>query len=90
MKLNILLPFAFAFAVSAAYADPVVNIDAHRHPNLNEAQKAIVQAYKSITVAQKDNRYDMHGEASKAKELLEEADKQLKAAALTANAAGKK
>ena len=79
-----------AFAASTALADPVVDIDPHRHPNLNEAQKAIVQAYKSITVAQKDNKYDLHGEASKAKEMLEQADKQPKAAALTANAAGKK
>ena len=50
--------------------EPVVNIDPHRHPNLAEAQRLIVKANDAIAVAQKDNRYDMHGRCTKARQML--------------------
>lgn len=65
--------------------EPVVNIDPHRHPNLAEAQRLIAKANQAIALAQKDNRYDMHGHASKARELLARASEELKAAAEDAN-----
>jgi hypothetical protein len=74
-------------AVTLAQA-PVVDIDNKLHPNLAEAQHLIVQANQYITTAQKDNRYDMGGHASKAKEHLYEASRELKAAAEAATAAG--
>lgn len=70
--------------------EPVVNIDPHRHPNLAEAQRFIAKANEAIAVAQRDNRYDMHGHASKARQLLAEASEEVKAAAEDANAAAKR
>lgn len=67
--------------------EPVVNIDKNRHPNLAQAQSLIAEANKYIMTAQKDNRYDMKGNAQKARQLLAQASEELKAAAETANAA---
>jgi hypothetical protein len=65
--------------------NPVEDISPERHPNLAAAQHLIREAYDKITVAQKDNRYDMKDHAQRAKELLEQASKELKIAAETAN-----
>jgi hypothetical protein len=65
--------------------EPVQNIDPHRHANLAEAQHLMAQANRSIMTAQKDNRYDMHGHAQKARELLVQASEELKRAAEDAN-----
>ena len=43
------------------------------------------QAYQKITAAQVANEFDMNGHAAKAKELLQQADKELKEAAEAAN-----
>lgn len=56
-----------------------------RHANLAEAQQLIQQAYDKIEVAQKDNREHLGGHADKAKQLLAEASRELKAAAEYAN-----
>jgi hypothetical protein len=65
--------------------DPVQNIERSRHPNLAEAQHLVAQANGFIAAAQKDNRYDMHGHAQKARELLAQANDELKRAAEDAN-----
>lgn len=70
--------------------EPVVNIDGKLHPNLLKAQQLIAEANKYIVIAQKDNRYDMKGNASNARKHLVEAAEELKLAAEAANAAGKK
>jgi hypothetical protein len=79
-----------AFCILIAAQEPVVNIDKNVHPNLAAAQQHIVEANRYIATAQKDNRYDMKGHAEKARQLLMEANQELKAAAEAANAAGKK
>ena len=56
-----------------------------RHPNLAAAQRLIDQAYAKISAAQDANEFDMDGHAAKAKGLLEEANREIKAAAMTAN-----
>jgi hypothetical protein len=56
-----------------------------RHPNLAAAQRLIDQAYAKISAAQDANEFDMNGHAAKAKSLLEEANREIKAAAMTAN-----
>ena len=66
---------------------PEVDINKSLHPNLAEAQRLILQANHYITEAQKDNRYDMQGHAEKARQLLAQANHELKAAAQTANSA---
>jgi hypothetical protein len=65
--------------------EPVQNIDPHRHPNLAAAQHLIAEANNAIRTAQKDNRYDMHGHAQKARDLLAHAADELKSAAEDAN-----
>ncbi len=65
---------------------PVVNIDAHKHPNLAGAQNNIVQAYQLVERAQSANRDELGGHAQKAKELLMQADAELRAAANVSNA----
>ena len=65
--------------------NPVEDISPERHPNLAAAQHLIREAYDKISVAQKDNKYDMQGHATRAKELLNEASKELKLAAGEAN-----
>ena len=77
---------AALFAVGAFAERPVRNIDSNRHPNLASAQRLCQQAYDKITAAQTANEWDMNGHAKKAKELLDEVNKELKEAALAANA----
>ena len=67
--------------------EPVQDIDRKVHPNLAEAQNHVAQANKYITIAQKDNKYDMQGHAEKARQLLVQANQELKLAAEAANAA---
>lgn len=55
-----------------------VDIDAHKHPNLAEAQHHIQQAYQKIDDAQKADNDQIGGHAEKAKQLLEEANRELK------------
>jgi len=64
---------------------PPRDVSARRHPNLAAAQRFCDQAFEKITAAQAANEYDMNGHAAKAKELLEQADKELKLAAEAAN-----
>ena len=61
--------------------DPGVDIDPHRHPDLAEAQHHIQQAYQKIGEAQRANRDELGGHAQKAKEMLDGANRELKAAA---------
>ncbi|MGB9464662.1 MAG: hypothetical protein WBR10_06080 [Candidatus Acidiferrum sp.] len=60
---------------------PVVNIDGHRHPNLAEAQHHLQQAFGKIDEAQRENKDELGGHAAKAKEHIDAADRELKAAA---------
>jgi hypothetical protein len=66
---------------------PVQNIDKKAHPNLAAAQSLIVQADNWIAKAQQQNRENMKGHAEKARELLVQANQELKLAAEAAAAA---
>lgn len=78
----------FALATSTAFAAPVENVSAKKHPNLAAAQHLATQAYDKVVAAQKANEFDLGGHAAKAKDLLEQATRELKAAAETANVKG--
>jgi hypothetical protein len=67
--------------------DPVQDISKSVHPNLAEAQRRVVEANGYIAASQQDNRYDMHGHASKARQLLVQVNQELKAAAKDADEA---
>jgi len=77
-----------ALATATVCAAPVDNVSAQRHPNLAAAQHLATQAYDKVIAAQKANEYDLGGHAAKAKELLEQATRELKAAAAASNAKG--
>ena len=64
---------------------PIVDIG-NRHGNLRAAQQYIQAAWQRIDQAQVDNNYNLGGHAGRAKELLVQADQELKFAAETANA----
>jgi len=64
---------------------PKDNVSGARHPNLAAAQRLSQQAWQRVVDAQKANEWDLGGHAQKAKELLDEANKELKLAAETSN-----
>jgi DICT domain-containing protein len=76
------ITFVGGFAIAQL---PVDNISAKRHPNLAAAQRLSQQAYEKIMAAQQANEWDMDGHAQKAKELLDQANEQLRIAANYAN-----
>jgi hypothetical protein len=69
----------------AAIAQPAKNISKGRHPNLAAAQNLSRQAWQRVLDAQQANEWDLAGHAQKAKELLDQANNELKLAAETAN-----
>jgi hypothetical protein len=68
--------------------EPVVNIDKSKHSNLAEAQRLVAEANRYIVDAQKVNKSQMGGHATKARQLLVQANQELKAAAEVLDAAG--
>ena len=64
---------------------PKENVSGARHPNLAAAQRLGQQAWEKIIAAQEANEWDMHGHAHKAKDLLDQVNKELKQAAEMAN-----
>jgi hypothetical protein len=67
---------------------PVVNIG-RRHGNLRNAQGFIVQAFQEVGNAQAANDGQLGGHAQRAKELLIQADAELRQAANVSNAEGR-
>src|SRR5271165_2797194 len=63
---------------------PVVNIG-NRHGNLRAAQQYIASAWQRIDEARVDNHYNLGGHAGRAKDLLMQADEELRLAADVAN-----
>jgi hypothetical protein len=71
--------------LSQAQKKPAQNVSAKKHPNLAAAQRLSEQAYQKIIAGQKANEWDMEGHAQKAKDLLDQANNELKRAAEAAN-----
>jgi hypothetical protein len=61
------------------------NISPKRHPNLAAAQRLTDQAINKVTAAQQANEWDLAGHAKHAKELLDEANEELKKSAEISN-----
>ncbi|HAI48389.1 MAG TPA: hypothetical protein DCM50_17115 [Stenotrophomonas sp.] len=79
---------ALLLAGATQAQQPVVNIG-ERHGNLRNAQEHIVQAYQLIGVAQQDNNARLGGHAERARQLLVQADQELRQAANAANNNGR-
>jgi len=75
----------FGSLVYAQMKPPAENINPKKHPNLAAAQRLCDQAFNKIQAAQSANEFDLEGHASKAKELLDQASRELKQAAQAAN-----
>ncbi|MGB7496822.1 MAG: hypothetical protein WBR26_24630 [Candidatus Acidiferrum sp.] len=86
---NVLLGSALGLALFGAgmlcAQRPVENIDPNHHPNLAAAQHHLQEAWASTDAAQKANKDELGGHAEAAKHHIEEADRELKAAAEYAN-----
>ncbi len=78
---------ALILVASSAYAQdrPLHSVSPNRHPNLAAAQNLSQQAYQKLIAAQRANEWDMGGHAQRAKDLLEQANVQIKLAAEAAN-----
>ena len=82
----VLFSVAVAAAACTAYAQmPVQNIDPERHGNLAAAQRLVVQAFDRLSDAQVANDYQLGGHVGRAKELLRQANEEIKLAAEAAN-----
>ena len=66
--------------------EPVVDIEKRVHPNLGEAQRLVHDASHFIDIAIADKKVDMKGHAERAKQLLIQANLELKMAAEAADA----
>jgi F0F1-type ATP synthase membrane subunit b/b' len=77
---------ALVLPVAIIAQKPVENVSKKKHPNIAAAQRLCEQAFNKISAAQSANEWDMQGHAEKAKHLLDEANQELKQAALAANA----
>jgi hypothetical protein len=87
MKTRIIAVLAGGILVaSTALAQrPAENVSPRRHPNIAAAQRLVEQAFNRISAAQKANEWDLNGHAEKAKQLLDQANAELKLAAGAAN-----
>jgi hypothetical protein len=86
VKRIVLIGLFVLMVAGAVFAQrPSRNVNRHRHPNIAAAQRLTAQAYKKIVDAQQANEYDLGGHAKKAKDLLEQANAELKLAAGAAN-----
>ena len=83
--LNTTVGMALVAGSAAIAQQPVQNVNPNRHPNIAAAQHLTEQAYNKVVAAQQANEFDMNGHAQHAKELLDQANRELKAAAETAN-----
>jgi len=66
------------FIAATAAQRPETSIDPARHPSLAEAQHHILQAFEKIDEAQRANKEQLGGHAEKAKQLLDQASRELK------------
>jgi hypothetical protein len=74
-----------ASAAIATAQEPVQNIDPQRHGNLAAAQGLVTGAFDKISEAQYANHDALGGHAARAKELLRQANEEIKLAAVAAN-----
>jgi hypothetical protein len=71
--------------IVVAQAPPAENIDPARHPHLAASQHHIREAFNEVSEAQRANDWDMDGHAEHARQLLDQAARELKLAAEAAN-----
>jgi hypothetical protein len=65
--------------------EPRMNVSPYRHGNIARAQEYSRYAFDAMTQAQQSNEFDMGGHAERAKQLLAQANDEMKLAAEWAN-----
>lgn len=75
---------AIAFCVLAFAQQPQVTVG-ERHGNMRAAQQFIQQAWQRVNEAQQDNHYNLGGHAGRAKDLLSQANEEIRLSADAAN-----
>ena len=65
--------------------EPSLNVSPYRHGNIARAQEYSRYAFDAMTQAQQSNEFDMGGHAERAKQLLAQANDEMKLAAEWAN-----
>jgi hypothetical protein len=65
--------------------EPRTNVSPYRHGNIARAQEYSRYAFDAMTQAQQSNEFDMGGHAERAKQLLAQANDEMKLAAEWAN-----
>jgi len=86
MKKMVVLSALTLIVVTAGFAQkPAHNVSPKKHPNLSAAQALTAKAYQRVLDAQKANEWDLAGHAQKAKDLLDQANAELKQAAQQSN-----
>ena len=65
--------------------EPTLNVSPYRHGNIARAQEYSRNAFDAMTQAQQANEFDMGGHAEHAKQLLAQANDEMKLAAEWAN-----
>ena len=65
--------------------EPSLNVSPYRHGNIARAQEFSRNAFDAMTQAQQANEFDMGGHAERAKQLLAQANGEMKLAAEWAN-----
>jgi hypothetical protein len=88
MSRFVLFPFGVTAlgSIMAAAQAPVVSIDPQHHGELAQAQSNLVQAYSDVVQAQRNNLSHLGGHAQRAKDLISEANEELRLAADRADA----
>lgn len=76
---------ALALGATGIAQLPADNVNGRRHPHLLEAQRLCTQAYEQINVAEKANEFELGGHAARAKQLLDQANRELQLAAQAAD-----
>lgn len=76
---RIILGVCCAFALASAGA--IAKGKLAGHPNLKAAHMHVKQAIEKVSAAQVANEFDMEGHAAKAKDLLDQAEKEIAQAA---------
>ena len=78
-----LLGLAVAAPLSLAFAQKKEG-GKYSHPNLMAADKLCAQAFAKLEAAQAANEYDLGGHAKKAKDLIKQAQDEIKLATVAA------
>src|SRR5512139_1274346 len=87
MQTRFLRPLALALAVAAPLSLALAQKKQgkYSHPNLMAADKLCTQALAKLEAAQVANEFDLGGHAKKAKDLIKQAQDEIKLATATAN-----